>query len=123
MKTYSQCNIRLPGITGRYVVLAAIRLRYAVLYTKVVLSHIVINNHPLHDMVDAVSFPTLLLTFSLCCLLRKWTAKFSALSAGPGVYSFPGQSVQRIRGRNIHLTFGGVVPAGGGGVIMISVSA
>lgn len=105
------------------MVVAAIKAAICYIIHKV--KSISYSHHRINppQVVDAVSFPTLLLTFSLCCLLRRWTAKFSALSSGPGVYSFPGQSVQRIRGRNIHFTLGGVVPAGGGGVMMISVSA
>lgn len=70
-----------------------------------------------------VSLPTRLLTFSLCALFFKWTAKFSALSPGPGVYSFPGQSMHLILGRNIHLIPGGVGPAEEAGPVIISVSA
>lgn len=75
---------------------------------------------------EVVSLPTRLLTFSRCCLFLRWTEKLSADSPGPGVYSLPGQSLQRILGRNMYLICaGGACPGGicGGGVMMISVSA
>jgi hypothetical protein len=37
-------------------------------------------------------------TLVLWPLFLRWISKFSRVCSGPGVYSFPGQSLQRIRG-------------------------
>lgn len=44
-------------------------------------------------------------TRSLCCRFLRWTSKFSTVVPGPGVYSLPGQSRQRMRGRYWYLSF------------------
>lgn len=53
-------------------------------------------------------------TFSRWDRFLRWTRKFSADMSGPGVYSLPGQSKHRIRGRKKKRTFGGMAAPGCG---------
>ena len=57
---------------------------------------------------------TLPSTLSLCCRFFRCTSKFPTVVSGPGVYSLPGQSWHRMRGRYMYFTPSGVGwPAGG----------
>lgn len=57
----------------------------------------------IYDEAPPPDEAVLLLTASRCCLFLRWTSKFSTVQFGPGVYSFPGQSLHLMRGSHWNL--------------------